>query len=794
LKSRDASPRQVVLRAYKRFQGQKVFVSVFAAGEKHIALEGRVELELFSTIGGKVHSRRAVKLRQGRSDEAAFSTAGIPSGTCNIRGSFVDQDGARHRTELLQYERPENFFWLDSAEGITTEVLAPWSPLRVEKLSGGLSVSCWGRQYDFGTDRIIGPIRTAGRSILSGAVQFTARANGKTIRFGAGRLDVFSKKKHQIVFNGNYGNSFGLVVKSRIEIDYDGMIRMDAVLSSDKAVRLDNLELEIPVKAEHAKYLYRFPGKWGSAMNVGALPRGGVRAEFWPYIWLGDEERGLAWFSESNKNWFNKPEDCVTEITGNGKTVKLRLHLVSTPINLIPSGETGAMFTGFGENIVVPLPGRPVMNELHYTFGFQATPIKPVELDAWDRRSVCIGPSKSTGFTPPLNISVKFLDQLKEAGARTVVIFEYWTDAEGYVCTNYGRQLKKIVKDCHERGLKVLLYFNNLMSDLGLEWPTLGEHCIVHPRNCYPIYHYLPQPNQSVSVVCQNSEWQDCLAHGIGRAMDEFGIDGVYLDGTILPFGCGNTLHGCGKADAEGNVAKTYPIFAVRSALRRIYAAVRSRKPDGQVDAHNSTCMVIPTLGWATSYWDGEQFCRIPRGADVTQLLPLDAFRAEFMGHQWGVPAEFLCYGNPLTYEQSWSVALLHDVPVRPNKLDLGMRKGELGLISSIWKVMDDFGRKGAEWLPYWRNSGYVSAGPKGVYASLYRHAENGLLAVISNISKDRVSARLDLDLSRLGFNGRRITAWDALTGKSVGIDAGRISCDLFSFGWKLIRIKPTEV
>src|SRR5204863_2246201 len=134
----------------------------------------------------------------------------------------------------------------------------------------------------------------------------------------------------------------------------------------------------------------------------------------------------------------------------------------------------------------------------------------------------------------------------------------------------------------------------------------------------------------------------DRLAAGIADLMDEYNIDGVYLDGTQYPSTCSNRRHGCGYVLPDGSVAPTCPIWAVRNMMKRIYHIVRSRKADGQVNVHNSTCMTIPTLGWATSYWDGEQFRELPNNTSVSELLPLDAFRTEFMGHQWGVPAEFL--------------------------------------------------------------------------------------------------------------------------------------------------------
>ena len=66
----------------------------------------------------------------------------------------------------------------------------------------------------------------------------------------------------------------------------------------------------------------------------------------------------------------------------------------------------------------------------------------------------------------------------------------------------------------------------------------------------------------------------------------------------------------------------------------------KKHNPAGLVNVHQSTYMGIPTLAWATSYWDGEQFTS-QEGLFVQEVLPLGAFRSEFMGHQWGIPAEF---------------------------------------------------------------------------------------------------------------------------------------------------------
>jgi len=351
---------------------------------------------------------------------------------------------------------------------------------------------------------------------------------------------------------------------------------------------------------------------------------------FCSVLWLGDEERGLEWFAESDRNWFSDEPDRVVEIRREGDGVLVRLKLVATPVELSPQGAT---------------------RFLSYVFGLQATPVKPVDKDAWDYRTFHI--SQGTfGTETRLDLPDAELDRLAAAGVRTIAFHEHWTDIESYTETACGAQLRRLARGCHERGMKLLLYFGFLISDLAPEWQKFGDECVMEPRGGYEPYNYPPQPLQNAYKVCYRSVWQDFLADGIARVMDEYGIDGVYLDGTADPFGgCVNRRHGCGYVKPDGSIGTTCAILPIRSMMRRIYAIVKQRKPDGQVNLHQSNFMVIPTMDWATSYWDGEQLAGRP---------PLDRFRTEHMGCQWGVPAEFL---TTFDFRQACGLALLHDVP-----------------------------------------------------------------------------------------------------------------------------------
>ena len=784
-----SSTRTIKLRVYTHYEKRKVHARVHVVGESHIVLGARIELAMISQRTGKVLECRTI--RKIGQEVVTYQTRDIPSGCCVFRGTFVDQNGSRFNTEILYDKMPESTSWFGSGEAVSREVPRPWTPLHTRKRSPGLDIACWGRTYTFGGTSLVDQILSRDTPLLERPVRAVATINGKKARWLPGRRRVLQDDRNQVIFSQALASQSGISISTRIEFDFDGVARVDWGISSDRVVSLDSLSVEIPIRGDLAKYLYHFPGEWGGVRNVGALPKRNLKLGFRPFVWLGDEERGLSWFCESDASWINKDSLGVTEIRHEGRCVLLRINLVSESVNLVPGKHSGKAFTGFGEDAKPPAPGGKVMDVLQFSFGLQATPVKPVETDAWDHRIICIGQA-TKGFRSRLNVSNRALDKLADAGVKTVVLFEHWADAEAYPGTPHTSAARKFVQACHDRGLKVLFYFGFLISDIAPEWESFGKDSLILPKGGYPLFLYDPQPGQSAWRVCLNSAWQDLVADGIARAMERFNLDGVYLDGTEFPFGCCNTEHGCGHMGPNGTVAPTYPIFGVRSAMRRIYHAVRSRRPNGLVNVHNSTCMTMPTLGWATSYWDGEQFQNIEKGVNVGQLLPLDAFRAEFMGHQWGVPAEFLYAGNAYTFEQSWSFSLLHDIPVRPLPHFYADEEDhtdeDLALTSAIWKVMDRFGRKKAEWLPYWKNKGYVSVKPSGCYASLYKHPKNGVLAVVSNQSGKSKSLTIEFNSKKLSIKGDDIS--DAMVGSTIVAKEGKIRLDLDYLGWQMVWLK----
>ncbi len=661
--------------------------------------------------------------------------------------------------EPAQGDRPP---WLGNQVGMSEEVLPPWTPVQ----AAGDKATVWGRTYRFGPLPLPASVITRGQEVLASPITLTGTVEGKALAWSGPAASLAEAQPHQARFRAA-ATSGPLRCEGEVRIEFDGMVRCDLRLLPQGKVTIDRLALEIPLVPEHALFLHTWPGRWGSAANSTALPPQGHHGPFKPFVWLGDHWRGLAWFAECDRNFFPEAPDRVLAIRKQKGQVCWQIVLMGKAHTL----------------------EQPV----DYTFGFQATPVKPARPDAWDLRIVHMGNygldqevyapgGPATKPHPDKPGSAKLLlDHLAQSGVRTICFHEHWSDIQNYPKASQPQALSRLAAACHQRGIQLLLYFGYEMSTIAPEWPRYSEECLVAPR----AGGYKRKPEQTAYIVCYRSHWQDFLAQGIDRILAEHGVDGVYLDGTSEPWGCANLRHGCGYRRLDGSIGPTYPFFATRQMMKRIYTIVKRRNPAGQVNVHQSTCMTIPTLAFATSYWDGEQLQSVGRKPSALELLPLDAFCAEFMGHNWGVPAELLWYGSgPFRREEAVSLALLHDVPVRPSGL------ADLEHSRRLWQTFDAFGRHQAQWIPYWQSAPAAKIAPPEVKASLYNRPGRGVVAVLVNLGSKPCEAQAELDCKGLG-QPDRLVATDILGEKPVPVAQGRFRISLDPLGHAVIWLRP---
>ena len=239
----------------------------------------------------------------------------------------------------------------------------------------------------------------------------------------------------------------------------------------------------------------------------------------------------------------------VIEVVPGAEAVTLRIRMIGKPVTLGPD--------------------RP----LEYVFALQATPLKPMGPDGWESR---FGSCPWYGDDYDLLTDREFLgkpalDRLQELGVRTLIAWN-WTPALAYPWPlERAEEFKSLVRACHARGIRVIPYLGYQISEKAPEYAQVRDEVVVFPVMANADKYPKTKPHM-VSAVCLRSVWQDSLAERVGRMIDEFDIDGVYVDSANMPWPCMNALHGCEARRLDGTAVPVYPVFSVRDTFRRLYA------------------------------------------------------------------------------------------------------------------------------------------------------------------------------------------------------------------------------
>lgn len=596
----------------------------------------------------------------------------------------------------------------------------PWTPVKVAQET----VSVWGREYSFASNALPVSVKALGGDLLAGPMRLICEdVAGSRIVWKKGGSWVQAQDEESATVCA-WQEAETAAADATVRVEFDGMAKVSlAVVPGPKSNRgkIAKAWLEIPFRPNCATLYVVSPASWTKLDNVG-----GVKGPLnWPFrcsVWLGNEKAGLCWFCESDRN-LAKGDHVVEILPGPEETV-LRVRLADQPTELPRT----------------------------WTFGLQATPVKPW-MAKRNANHFLHSPQMGVGLTIkrpevwwtaqrafPHGNPEAALDKAVAAGVKTVAFHEDWIPIQNNAAPR--PDFKAIVDACHARGLKVIVYQGFELSPLDPKWGDLSESCLAHDETGRPLSFWFREPGQRDYRVCYASDFAAEWLRRVKAAYVELGLDGFYLDGTIMPRLCANERHGCGWRDEKGKLHGCYPFFAVRRMMRELYEFVEAR--GGFIDAHQSGYVCPATLAFAHSYWDGEQLACSKQ--DIKHTLDLDAFRAEFMGVNHGVPCEFLAYEIPgkWSYDDALAITLLHNVLVRPCGF------GSEARLAPLWKQLDSFGISEAEWRPYWEKP--LKTSPNCVKASVY-HRNGRSLAVISNVSPDEtVTAEVDLPSGKRTF------------------------------------------
>ncbi|MBE7028308.1 MAG: hypothetical protein E7407_04660 [Ruminococcaceae bacterium] len=632
----------------------------------------------------------------------------------------------------------------------------PFLPVRVETDDLFHKVNVVGREYTFGPDGMLCSIVSDGVELLAEPMRIVITEDGEAGVFdddyhnNESESFIQSRSDEQAVICG-CKQTKRFVLDFCNTVDYDGNIDIDfKVMTRGFTVaqvfgvgdvkplkyQLDKLWLEIPLKKEICSLCHMYPNSDivfddGTVKELsltsasGAIPEKDFLMPFKSLFWMGNEDIGLGWFSESNRNWQPKDEKNVIEVIHREDKIIIRIRLLDSH----PACWTDVLEKG-------PYRFRP----LDFHFGFHATPVKPFPKNPYIHNAFHLDCGKKIkGNYGEFLSQDNHFDKLKKMGVTTLILHEKWNKSQNWfeLSEFTSKQLKFIVDECHKRGIKVLPYFGYEISTMSPLWSELNNRVLAKDDQKKHKGGWWRVPFQRAYISCYNSEYADYFIEGITNIVDTYNLDGVYLDGTAYPWDCCNTEHGCGWYDENGNLHPSYPLKAIRKIFKRLHSVIKAR--GGQINVHLSGVLNFTAFPYIDQIWSGESLqSSYMKGS--TEDVNLDYFRAEYIGRNMGVPVEFIAYENrPVwNFENALSCSILHGILPRPNDIDY-----PLEFMSGIWKIFDTFPIEKSEWMPYYKNE--VKTSNDKVKVSYYKYTyitgEEQLLAFIVNISANKISS-----------------------------------------------------
>lgn len=633
-----------------------------------------------------------------------------------------------------------------------------WTNIVAEELEDGIVVKVWGREYTFKNSLFPSSIISAGKEMLYSPIELVLRCGGKEREVYEYQYRV-REVRDDIVTLHCAALCHNLVINAAIKIEYDGYIAISLNFvpqgvwsivpfrkpEDGKFEKVTKALLRVRLKKEASSLFHYWPNGKDSVKSEPYIVPSSEYKEmvlpFKPCIWVGCEDYGLNVCMESDE---------YIRLCDSSQCIKTTMHEEYHEIEYTLLDTTPREWTNKSGDYV------NAYEPMSYDFIFQATPVKEFDRELENEWRVYHTSNLKENF-----------DEIARLGTKWVIFHEAWAMIQNYWLAYDEKVLIDAVNKCHELGMKVMVYFGYEYSTAMLDWNENNKlYCNKNERGTYSGGWTRTRMHQRDFITCYKSDYSDVMLDSVNQVIERYGVDGIYTDQTYVPWGCANEAHGCGYRDLDGNLHVTYPIRALREHVKKLYEAVHHN--GGLVDAHQSTCCMMPTLSFCDTYFDGENLQEM-MAKKLNDFVSFPAFRCEFLGRNFGIISQFVTVLAPgFNMRNLLSVTLIHNVTARA----YGGRD-RLDVVSKIWNGYDAIGVTDAKWCPYWENEGSLNTDDENVYISTFEK-DDKILAFISYFGKEEKNIKVSLPKK---FR----KAEELFEAKNFDINNGCLTCDLES-------------
>ena len=307
------------------------------------------QCQLILLADGKEAQRLDVELPKTGTIARSINVGAFVDGvTYRLQATIKDGKGKTISERTESFTRHVMPFEKAARAGLSDIVISPFTPPVIT----GTSVSCWGRTYGHGSRGLLEKLIAANDDLLAAPAVFKAvLGDGATVTLTGEEPRLSPQGKGKVEYQQSFRGG-GIAMQVKGVFDYDGFYRFTTTFAPmDGSVRIKELRLEIPLKPEHATlidapvawmhkggekalgFLDTKPGRvWDS--HTLPLDRGGGQSNMPPYIWVGDDDRGLCYSAESDQGTHNDPKLPAAALERSAQAVVMTIWMVNQPLQL----------------------------------------------------------------------------------------------------------------------------------------------------------------------------------------------------------------------------------------------------------------------------------------------------------------------------------------------------------------------------------------------------------------------------------------------------------------------------
>ena len=299
-----------------------------------------LEYKVVNKAGGTVVVEGQLDTPQTWYYEKVFEIPEIQPGEYEVTASFLKKDGTRFGPRTATFKKvdePKVYAeWWGKDTGKSERVVEPY--VAIEEEDGAFT--CLDRSYTFNALGLPTAVTSRKGDVLAAPARLVVVVDGSEMVVDvAATPTITDRKDWRVRFKGE-AKGAGLAFSAEGFMAQDGMVFVDFTYGPEqkKPVKIDALRLEFPVANDVAECLSSVgpganfaaatntvlpPDKQGPLWSVFDTGRAGAKmrvGSFYPHVWLGNEQRGLQWWADTDKGWIPHDDVPAHEVYREGST------------------------------------------------------------------------------------------------------------------------------------------------------------------------------------------------------------------------------------------------------------------------------------------------------------------------------------------------------------------------------------------------------------------------------------------------------------------------------------------